>query len=350
MHRVAGTLPIALAPATGGRLPAVRVEIDSCAVRFETDCPPALQSLDGLLREVFTGRYFEFAVAPADLRERLPILRYLDRASYETVYEAEADVCTFQAPWADIQGSTLLAMWLHLLSELVRQRRGEYLLHASAVVRQGRAVVLFGHGEAGKTICALDLCLRHGFELFANNRVKVGVGDGGVQLLKGDPVFRLRFSSLVQYSEPLAQQLFAGTAVDQPAWQRKQTVDPEVLGVRVASTRPRVSAFVLLTLDAESNPSFVQEIRTDARSHDAFFAMADVARGISDLIRGASFVPLLDGHGFRDVYVPCLNSPELVRCRVAFMKTLFFTSHVLKIRAPLNQAVATILQSFDAGF
>lgn len=331
----------------GHLLPAIRVEIDSCAVRFETDCLAALESLDTLLRQTFHGRYFDYRVAPVVADERLPSLRFLDRAEFHTTYDAETDVCVFCAPWVAISGSSLLAMWLHLLSELVRQRRGEYLLHASAVVRDDNAIVLFGQGESGKTIGALDLCLRHGFRLFANNRVKVGFGNGGLRLIKGDAVLRLRYSSLREYNEPLAQRIFEGTAADMPAWDRKQTIDPQVLGIKVADATPRVAAFILLTLDRGSDAGVVTELSSDATSHDAFVAMSDVSQEISRLIRGSSFIPLVNGSGFRDIYVPCFDSPHLVRQRVAFLETLFTTSRVVKVRAPLERAISSIVRYFE---
>ena len=327
---------------------AVRVEIDSCPLGFETDCPQALASLDGLLRQTFSGRYYGYSLGPPRESEQLPVLRYVDRgALYEANYDAAADVCIFNAPWSEIRSSTLIAMWLHLLAELVRQRRGEYLLHASAVERDGRAVVLVGEGGAGKTICALDLCRHYGFRLYANNRVKIALSDGQARLLKGDALFRLRYSSVRQYDEALARRFFGTGTGDVPAWERKQDVEPAELGIELASPAPSVAALVLLTLDAESGAGIVRPVEPDSTTHDAFEAMAHLSHAMSALIRGASFVPLLNGQGFREIFVPCLDRPEFVRHRVALLQGLFAGAQVVRIRAPLQRSVVAIQQIFD---
>ncbi|MBX9395683.1 hypothetical protein K4749_19290 [Streptomyces sp. TRM72054] len=74
-----------------------------------------------------------------------------------------------------------------LAREMVRGvllRSGWSVLHASAVVQDGRAVLTFGQKGAGKTTTALALAARHGWELLANDRVFVRANaDGGVDVL-----------------------------------------------------------------------------------------------------------------------------------------------------------------------
>ncbi|EYT79345.1 hypothetical protein CF54_31845 [Streptomyces sp. Tu 6176] len=63
-------------------------------------------------------------------------------------------------------------------------RDGWAVLHASAVVHEGRVILTFGDKGAGKTTTALALASRRGFGLLANDRVFVRVnGDGGVDVL-----------------------------------------------------------------------------------------------------------------------------------------------------------------------
>jgi hypothetical protein len=341
-------LPELIATPASLRLPAVRVEIDSSPMTFETDCAPAMASLDSLLCQTFSGRYYSYALGPVRDPETLPVLRYLDSATYETSYDATADVFIFRAPWAEVRSSTLIPVWLHLLAELVRQRRGEYLLHASAVERDGDAIVLVGEEGAGKTTCALDLCRQHGFRLYANNRLKIALVDGQLRLLKGDAVFRLRYSSVRKYDEQLAERFFGSGPGEQPAWECKLEVEPGVLGIEVASPTPRVAALVMIRLDAESGAGVVRRVESDSRSHDAFEALAHLSHAMSVLIRGASVVPLLNGQGFREIFVPCLDRPEFVQRRVALLRALFATGAVLRIRAPLDRSVEEIVRLFDA--
>src|SRR5271155_859550 len=99
-------------------LQAVRVEIDSCELCFETDCAAAMERLDDMCRRTFVGGYYSYCIRLSDgsLSDggcQAPTFRYLDRGAYHTSYHAQEDLCTFEAPWTDIAGTTLLAVWLH---------------------------------------------------------------------------------------------------------------------------------------------------------------------------------------------------------------------------------------------
>jgi hypothetical protein len=327
---------------------AVSVEIDSCDLRFETDCAAAVERLEVICQSTFGGGYYSYSISRPGAPGGAPIFRYLDRGAYVTTYRAEEDLCIFEAPWTDIAGTTLLAVWLHFLAELVRQRRGEYLLHASAVARDGRAVVLFGPGESGKTICALDLCLRRGFELFANNRVRAGVRDGCVHLLKGDARLNFRFSSLWRYSESLCRSVFPGALESEPWCQQKLVVGPGSLGVQVAPSGARVAAFIWIKLDADNRNASTDELSAAMSSNEAFWAKADLYQEMSELIRGVKFIPLVEGRGFQEMFVPSLDNPELVFGRTRFLNTLFATARAARIRAPLGASADAIERLFGS--
>jgi hypothetical protein len=327
---------------------AVSVEIDSCDLRFETDCTEALERLEDMCRSTFVGGFYRYSITRSDGPGGAPIFRYLDRSVYRTTYRELEDLCIFEAPWTDISRSTLLAVWLHFLAELVRQRRGEYLLHASAVARGGRAIVLFGPAESGKTICALDLCLRRGFQLFANNRIRATVRDGCVHLLEGDARFNLRFSSLWKYSESLCRSVFPDPPELEPRCEKKKLIEPASLGIQVAAPLPRVAAFVWIKLDADDHNASTDEISPVISSHEEFWAKADLYQEMSALIRGVKFIPLVESRGFQEIFVPSLDTPELVSGRVSFLSTLFATARVARMRASLATSLDAIERLFGS--
>jgi hypothetical protein len=323
-------------------LRSARVEIDSCALSFETRCPSALERLDHMLEATFTDAYYRYSVDRAAPAERLPTLRYVDSAQWGVDYEPAAAACTFSAPWTEIAETTVLAMWLFYLSELVRQERGEYLLHASAVAKGERAIVLFGPSESGKTITSLELCLAHGFQLFANNRIRVGLRNGSPRLLQGDPTFNVRGSSLRAYSESLARRIFDGEGVTK----RKRRVAPATLGIDVAAPNPQIAVFALLALDARGSLAPAERIASDITSRDAFRAVASLYQEISSRVRGAAFIPIALRPGSEEFFVPSLDTPDFVRRRMRFLEALFASSTILKIRAPLDHTVAELLRCF----
>jgi hypothetical protein len=318
-----------------------QVTIDSCPVGFETDSAPAFERLEWMLETTFRDAFYRYSVTPTVSAERIPTLRYVDDTAWRTEYVPESGTCTFTAPWLDIEETTVLAMWLFYLSELVRQRRGEYLVHASAVARDGKTIVLFGPSESGKTVTSLDLCLTHGFQLFANNRVRVGLRDGAPRLLHGDASFNLRGSSLRMYSETLAAKFFAEGEASKP----KRRVDPAELGVDVAPHELPISLFVLLALDERGPRAPAQRIPADVRSRGAFRAVAALYDEISNRIRGTGFVPIALGPRSEEFFVPSLDTPEFVRSRMRFLEALFASATILKLRAPLDHTVAEMLRA-----
>jgi hypothetical protein len=322
----------------------VPVEIDSCDVCFESDCEPARARLPDILKEIFSSPYHRFAIGTEPALHQAPTLRYEDRPRYSARYHPADDLCVIAGPWAEIGNTTLLGMWLFYLSELVRQRRGQYLLHASAVVRRGRAIVFAGEGESGKTSAALHLCLTEQCALFSNNKVKVGLLDGQPSVLYGDPIFNFRFSSLERYSPALCRKVFATDAVDATPWLQKRRVRPEELGIAAAHAPCAIGAFVLLTHDERAVTTTVRPIAEGDTSHDGFWVQANLYMEMSALIRGIRFIPSVGAAGYRDFFVPCLDCEEFVSRRVAFLQALFRDGRVVRIRGPLEASVQAALQ------
>jgi hypothetical protein len=328
------------------RIVAVQVNVDSCALRFETDCEPARAHLAGILRDIFDSPYHQFEIDESPASRATPILRYVDRLHYSARYHPAADRCVIEGPWDEIGQTTLLGMWLFYLSELVRQRCGHYLVHASAVVRDGRAIVFAGEGESGKTSSALHLCLNKRFALFGNNKVKVGLVDGEPTVLSGDSIFNFRYSSLRRYSAALCRQVFGTDVVEGPPWLKKRRVSPDELGIATAREPALISAFVLLTLDDDTATTAVRPVDEGDTSDDGFLAQANLYSEMSSLIRGIRFVPLVGAAGFRDFFVPCLDHDEFVRRRVAFLQALFRDGRVVRIRGRFDAAVQAALERF----
>lgn len=79
--------------------------------------------------------------------------------------------------------STAAARMAREAARAVLHRHGWTLMHASAVVRDGRAVLTFGGKGAGKTTTALLLARYCGWELLANDRIFVRADPTGVQIL-----------------------------------------------------------------------------------------------------------------------------------------------------------------------
>ncbi|MEK8146312.1 hypothetical protein NKH18_48845 [Streptomyces sp. M10(2022)] len=107
-----------------------------------------------------------------------------------------------------------------LARELIRGqllRAGFHILHASCVVRNGRALLTFGPKGAGKTTTAL-LLAREGFELLANDRVFIRPEDGGLQILPWPSAAAIGFGLLesTDLYEPLRARILEGEQMHPP--------------------------------------------------------------------------------------------------------------------------------------
>ncbi|MET9779224.1 hypothetical protein ABZ023_34110, partial [Streptomyces sp. NPDC006367] len=101
-----------------------------------------------------------------------------------------------------------------LARELIRGqllRAGFHILHASCVVRDGRALLAFGPKGAGKTTTAL-LLARKGFELLANDRLFIRPDSEGLRILPWPSASAIGFGLLgsVGLYEPLRARILAG--------------------------------------------------------------------------------------------------------------------------------------------
>ena len=114
----------------------------------------------------------------------------------------------------------------------------------------------------------------------------------------------------------------------------------------VAPPGPRVAAFIWIKLDADNNNASTDPISDAISSNEAFWAKADLYREMSELIRGVKFIPLVEGRGFQEIFVPSLDNPELVTGRINFLNTLFGTARLARIRAPLGTSVNAIERLF----
>ena len=148
-----------------------RVTVSHHTITLETNCLQAQQYLAGL--DTFSGLQPYRFVAVGDSPGGTT-LTYRNASDYSCAYDDERDALDLSFPW-DGSGQNVIRAVLWHIFELKRQRAGEYLFHASAVVRNGMAVVLTGPSESGKTTVALDLCINHGFAFYANDLVLMGL-------------------------------------------------------------------------------------------------------------------------------------------------------------------------------
>ena len=328
-----------------------RLKILHYSVTFETDWFPAYSYLKNLT-SFFHFKDYEFIESQIESND--PIVQYVNDSKYDCAYLKDLNTLLVHAPWDDFAGTStsgftlrsvlLVPIW-HM-TEFQRQELGEYFFHASAIVRDGIGLVLTGPAESGKTIAALDLCLNHGFSLYANDEVLIGFCKGLPHLRIGDPVFRLRLSSLRKYDPRLAGDIFGLSADGNQAWNTKRDVSPAELGIREVHGTIPVGRFVFLKIDDEATNIYCSSI--DGSNHDELFhKQIQFHTELSGAIRGGAYAPI--DRRIRSVpfFVPNLDQPEFLRQRITFIESLFQQCGVIIMRGGLKAVTARLDQNLD---
>lgn len=145
--------------------------------------------------------------------------------------------------------------------DAVRIARGRVLLHGAAVEMYGKAVVLTGPSDAGKTTMALDICLERGARLIANDHVSLVANDrGGFDVEPShDTKFAFRSQALWLSRKNLYDRTFSKT--DELAAYERKRVDAAVLGIETCETKVPLNAIVTIGLGMVPNCEFYRTPR-----------------------------------------------------------------------------------------
>lgn len=337
-----------------------KITIRGDSIGFVTECDSAYEFLQRH-EDIFDIPY---QFTPTDPVGPIPILKYVDRETYSATFEHNTRFFTLYFPWSDSVPRLFNQPWhclllhhLFLMWETVKQERGDYTLHASAVTRDGAGIVMTGPAEAGKTITALHLCKSHGFSFFANDQVVVNLRNKHPWLMEGDATLNLRLRSINRYSESIAKSVFSDLDSQDKSWDIKKEVRPECLNFRKHEAATQIRMFVWINLDESVKVPMIQILSSPFQrkisvedKENLFLSKIEVYESISKLIRGAISTPFSENDlTLVNLFIPNLDNPNYLEKRISFINSLFSgkSSAVLKVRGPLDESVEAIVRMFE---
>lgn len=327
-----------------------QLEVVYHSIIFETNHYPAykyLTTLDSLFGYPIRSK------GNAHIKTDVPALRYHCESAFTCSYLPDDNALVVVAPWDDVIRTTkgdasfnhMLAVPLYYLTEYKRQLAGEYFLHASAIVKDGSAIVLKAPAESGKTIVALDLCLNYGFSLYANDEILICLQNGVPHVSKGDPVFHLRCSSLRKYNTKLANEIFPQVQDAQP-WNVKKHVTCEELGISKAHGMVPISKLVFLRLDSEMSDISCHPINS-TEPELLFQKKLELYNDISQPIRGLG-APLDGKLKLVPFLLPSLDCLEFLKRRSTLIEASFDYCTILNMRGSLYAVSETLGNSHNS--
>ena len=303
------------------------ITVSRHTIGLETDCLPAFEYLKGL--DSFFGlRPYEFAETTT--LEFDTKLRYLSSSGYTCDFDDAQDILNVSFPW-DHSSKNLMHTMLWHLFEYKRQCTGEYVFHASAVVRDGSAIVLTGPSESGKTTIALELCRKYGFSFYANDVVLMALNAAAPHLLFGDLEIRMRLSSLREYDPDLARKIFGNAVNATHPWDFKRDVAPEDIELKSTSGCVPISQFAFVRLDRGVDQLYARCIDSSDSAGQRYFHSE-----ITSNIRGGSYSPVYSTQGTVPFFIPSLDRPALLRARIEFMESVAEKCALNRLRGRLD--------------
>lgn len=100
---------------------------------------------------------------------------------------------------------------------LVRHLQGRLSLHASSVVRGGRAILLLGDADCGKSTTAAKLCFSHGFALLADDIAFLDESAAGFSVVPSEAVHWLCADAAGYFGASQGDHLKTALPAKQPA-------------------------------------------------------------------------------------------------------------------------------------
>jgi hypothetical protein len=240
-------------------------------------------------------------------------IRYDDHRDVSVAYTDQG--VDIAAPWSHVQsGETLLYAALPFV-ELQSQRLGFSTLHGACVALPQGAVLLLGTSGAGKTVTALQLCLKHGARLIGNDLVEVGRFAGCGQLVaRGGSKFVFLRRESIRRSLPELLPHFGEQPHAGDSWQTKVKVDPADLGIEVEHEVVPITGTYMVHVDESQEQLFVARADNVVTRLYLNESLARYIRGLSTALLG----PQLQFLG----YIPSYDSPDLFARRVDLVERI----------------------------
>lgn len=205
--------------------------------------------------------------------------------------------------------SHTLPYFIHYILERERAKKGKATIHAAAVSKKGKGILILGKQGSGKTSITLELCRKYGYSLVGNDLVLTGLQKDSGYLYGGTKIFRVRATTIKDYNKDL-ERFFKSSNNDE--WTRIAIIMPGEIQVMAEKSVVPIQAIYYVHLYPPGHNFIAKEV-------DKLFSRVYLYQIFSEYIRGSAIIPLVGKDLRFSDYLPSLDTRETFLKRIKFI-------------------------------
>ncbi|MBI5071685.1 hypothetical protein HZB93_02195 [Candidatus Falkowbacteria bacterium] len=238
-------------------------------------------------------------------------------------------------PFKDFAESHTIPYLIHYILESERAKKGKATIHAAAVSKNGKGVLILGKQGSGKTSITLELCRKYGYSLIGSDLVLAGIQGNAGYLYGGTKIFRVRATTIKDYNKDL-KSFFGASSIDE--WMRIAVIEHDKINVLTEKSPVPIYGIYYVHLYPPNYDFIVRKV-------DKLFSRIYLYQILSEYIRGSAIIPLI-GRDLRfSDYIPPLDNKSAFEKRVKFINWITNNKNCKYVAGALADICAFIDQN-----
>jgi hypothetical protein len=298
------------------------LEKNNCRILFVGDCIDLL--LEG-------GHFKHYELNNVDSISADFAIEFTNYALDEINIDLSNNFMSIVCDWKDVESNDFIDVLIMVIMQYILQTKGIFVLHSSAVCRNGTATILWGESGAGKTSIAIRLCQKFGFEFISNDSTLVTLDKEGKLLVIGSLKRNIKLREFSEQFNGKGQ--FLKQYNDK--YESKRIVQPHEIMIEENTVYPLlVDRVFKIKLDKTEKLqySFVDHYRAKLLLYDE----------LSKVIRGSSTLPVYGKNKEKRLVLNNFDSEYLYKKRTNLIEILVRDYLKCGLRGSLNEICETI--------
>lgn len=261
--------------------------------------------------ELFSGNFTPFIPEWRIEKQegaRLPCLECVLNDAQDIKME-ETDSFFISGSLKDFAESNTIPYLIHYILELERAKNGKATIHAAAVSKNRKGILILGKQGSGKTSITLELCRKYGYSLVGNDLILAGIQDNAGYLYGGSKIFRVRATTVKDYNKDL-KSFFKSGSNDE--WTQIAVIEPDKIHVLTEKSIVPIHGIYYVHLYPPGHDFIAKEV-------DKFFSRIYLYQIFSEYIRGSAIIPLIGENLRFSDYIPSLDTKDAFVKRIRFI-------------------------------